>query len=117
MEAGRELDALIYEKIFGKRRPQEGEKWDGMTHFFNYMHGDWRAWDGTPIPHFSTDIAAAWQVVEKLQTMKNVGLLIKAYPLEYGGRFVASVPGTQIQGEGETMPLAVCRVALKIVEE
>jgi hypothetical protein len=59
MEAGRELDALIAEKVFGitsieyQRCPTCG--YDGL-------------WVGDGYQPYSTDIACAWQVVTRLQS-------------------------------------------------
>jgi hypothetical protein len=61
----RDLDALVAEKVMG----HAVEKWGGESHI--------KAPDAHPtscakvwhdIPHYSTDISAAWQVVEKLTT-------------------------------------------------
>jgi ABA sandwich protein len=86
MEAGRELDALVAEKVLG---------WTdvGMKKMYTIVGGDitanelaWAEVDGEesrgiapgspqyewgrgefPVPRFSTDIAAAWQVVQELR--------------------------------------------------
>src|SRR5574341_430621 len=61
LKAGRELDALIGWKLFGIR--------------YEFIYDDYMIPDpDDPIaydvcPHYSTDIAAAWQVVEKLLTL------------------------------------------------
>jgi hypothetical protein len=64
LKPSRELDALIAEKVMGWRPMQS----------FPFKQEDWPAfcdldgreiWQGD-IPHFSTDIAAAWEVVEKI---------------------------------------------------
>jgi len=54
MKAGRELDCEIDEKIFGNT----------WTHIAPDM-----PWDD--IPEYSTDIAEAWQVVEKITEPRN----------------------------------------------
>lgn len=59
MEPGRELDALVAEKVMGLEitKIANGHMWfrDGVTL-------------RSPIPHYSTDIAAAWLVVEKMSS-------------------------------------------------
>ena len=62
MKAGRELDALIAEKVMGDRLIKRG-KWRGYWDCGRGMH--YSDEDGGPL-HYSTDIAAAWRVVEKL---------------------------------------------------
>ena len=61
MEAGRELDALVMEMVMEyKREPRE---------FLPQHHWAWVRPDEKPtylLPQFSRDIAAAWQVVEKV---------------------------------------------------
>ena len=75
MEAGRELDALIAEKIIGWR-----VDYDSYRHWTDIpgvkakdlilsepgyiFHGEKTIED---VPHYSTDIAAAWQVAEKVR--------------------------------------------------
>ena len=80
MKAGRELDALIDEKIFGFH-VAEGEH--DVT-----LSGDgvyWMSVDGRrlrvaskngELPHYSTQIAAAWLVVEK---MNNDGYCVEIF--------------------------------------
>jgi hypothetical protein len=74
LEAGRELDALVAEKIFGwQRRPFECNAEQRVV-----VPPDWTDfsvdyWLGRDIyehvPAYSTDIAAAWQVVERLRDL------------------------------------------------
>lgn len=75
MKAGRELDALVAEKVMGWKlepytrciqvlpveagRPPEGADTSKLKPFNNI--GSYE------IPHYSTAIAAAWEVVEKLR--------------------------------------------------
>lgn len=56
LAAGRELDALIEERVFGHRfyRTETGSLWS--TDLPGYLF----------LPPYSTDLAAAWLVVEKL---------------------------------------------------
>ncbi|MGH7452600.1 MAG: hypothetical protein ACRENG_14735, partial [bacterium] len=61
LKAGRELDALIGRELFGTN--------------YEFVYDDYLIPDPEdPIaydvcPHYSTDIAAAWQVIEKLFTL------------------------------------------------
>jgi hypothetical protein len=65
MKAGRELDALIAERVMGWHNNRDNPNESGMWGIMDY-----RA-DGSPVlaadfPEYSTDMAAAWEVVEKL---------------------------------------------------
>ncbi len=84
LEAGRDLDALVAEKVMGE------------TCLFT-------------APAYSTDIAAAWQVVDKLHAL--------SFYLEVGSagwmaRF-ANISATE--ASAATAPLAICLAALKAV--
>lgn len=100
MPAGREMDALIREKIFRRMPPRK----DGELT---------RSWlDGylCQDTYYSTDISAAWEVVEK----QNVFQVIKsgdAWMVRYhDGTYMDSVMAP-------TAPLAICRAALLAVME
>ena len=56
LEPGRELDALIAEKVMGIK---EGQVFQTSKGSYSYK----------PYPYYSTDIAAAWEVVEKLSAV------------------------------------------------
>ena len=130
MEAGRELDALVAEKIMGwqlrdsmtdeivtedsdyrEAAYNDGWHWDGRG-------GRLEAWQWQP----SIDIVAAWEVVERLCELPSVGIIIKAYPkwnekhernFLYG--YVATFPDLGLQAVADTAPLAICRAALKAI--
>jgi hypothetical protein len=118
MEAGPELDALVAEKVMG---------WSVCDTADGGKAGiaPRQTCSAVRVPPYSTDISAAWQVVERLCT---------TYPgLGVGGpfanRFVLEVPNNEPlackarfchQGHvneagGEAAPLAICRAALKAV--
>jgi hypothetical protein len=63
IEAGRELDAMVAEKVMGLETGASGDNaWilgDAL-----YVIDDGHA---AVLPHYSTDIAAAWLVVEKMR--------------------------------------------------
>ncbi len=70
LPAGRELDALLAEHVMGWGQVQpdcyvhDGKDWCGTDPNGGGYYGD----TGRKIvPHFSSDIAAAWQVVERLR--------------------------------------------------
>ena len=69
MEAGRELDALVAEKVMGwvLNRHEFGSELPGGP-----LKSLGIAPDGSHImglPHFSTNISAAWEVVERLDAL------------------------------------------------
>ena len=121
---GRELDVLVAEKVMGWR----SGKCNG---FVDEYYSGWRCQEcGTtgqwgfqgehekePSP-YSTDIAAAWEVVEKIEGLKphHDLLIIPSYPAvaweeapvdfhDYGRDVI----------RGETIPHAICLAALRAV--
>ena len=131
MEAGRELDRLVAEKVMGWKlvnyetympakteadyadaANNDGWMWEGMA-------GDGEAWQWKP----STDISAAWQVWEKLRQSGEwccldigsdydycyrVTLIPSNFDEKYEGKHE---PTVTIDGEGSA-PLAICKAAL-----
>jgi hypothetical protein len=131
MEAGPELDALVAEKVMGwpvigpndpysQYLDKGGVIYNGLAQKFpkfGVIPSNWSP---------STDIAAAWQVLE--------AMFQKAYspnydlPLVYrcaegfwncevlipGGNGLGTDPDSNVAtGEADTAPLAICRAALK----
>jgi len=134
MEAGREMDALVAEKVMGcsvmrenyHRTLGDGGKWEwlrcgciGGPH--NYR--DDTARDGMLV-YYSTDISAAWEVIDKLLSV-GMSVELNAYPsARYDVRIYKSIPHdggmpttSMFAGEAldDTVPLAICRAALKAV--
>jgi hypothetical protein len=132
MKPGRELDALIAEKVMG---------WD-FAH--NFKLCDNRAFkrcsnclgiisEGNPLdprclgfPHYSTNIEAAWKVVELLQLFKiqqtdKTDGMTACVQLWQDSNGVWTIGDWQDQlfvlAEGDTAPHAICLAALKIVGE
>jgi len=66
MKAGRELDARIAEDVFGRdiRKIEFASKYE--LPIYRYEGTDINSGD-SKIPHYSTQIADAWPVVEKLK--------------------------------------------------
>ncbi|MBA5872012.1 MAG: hypothetical protein GDA68_18745 [Nitrospira sp. CR2.1] len=130
MKAGRELDALIAEKVMGwKPRQSKHGYWnlDGPNgeHFTDIDRRDYTAqydketgqkvqqapwweyfWD--EIPFYSTDIAAAWEVVEKADLWSLYGSI-------GDGPYRACIQFEDREGlmTADTAPLAICLAALK----
>ncbi len=119
MEAGLEMDALIAEKVLGFTNVRilmagsEGRRGKYGVHCFDcVMHGDEEVCDG-----YSTDIAAAWNLVEKMKADNPRFCLMwdsdydwwRCGELEnhYGDECWHQ------DGYSESAPLAICRAALK----
>lgn len=113
-EAGRELDALIAEKVMGIENILV-ERGEGRV-------GRWvQAWTwlgrgrcpSTVMKHvlpYSTDMAAAWQVVEKMD-------LFELDMLTWNGEWsVIAYSDGHVLAEAPTAPLAICRAALAAAE-
>lgn len=95
----RELDALVAEKVMGVQTTQH----EGRLILFP---------GSMDIPHYSTDIAAAWEVVEKLGGESVV--------LTYGedtGWWECSflIGGIRSTGMSKSAPEAICAAALEAV--
>jgi hypothetical protein len=129
MEPGRELDRLIAEKVMGwspvKGDPSSFENPSEFQDEWMSRHAGVWQW----LPAYSTDIAAAWEVVEKLKT-------IPGKPEEWGDGFdtpfeiriswmpsfsewqVAWSPAYWIyehEASAATAPHAICLAALRVV--
>lgn len=107
MQAGRALDALIAEKVMGWIEI-EGES--GIDPEFDP--------DGIlKVPRYSTDIAAAFEVLEKLNKLGFGHTIAKQYDIT-NSRWVHSVSVNKVFERGvqavtDSVPLAVCLCALK----
>ena len=118
MEAGRELDALIAAKIFGLQpRPiriigRTVTNDVGTTKEYTMRDGR-EGVSATALPRYSTDIAAAWEVVGDMLSRKNGHVDLSIEPDGVSCVF------TSYEQDGEalasTAPLAICITALKAV--
>lgn len=117
MNVGQELDAKVAEVVMG---------WIDIHTFgldngrlSGYPPGEQKTF---PVPHYSTDIAAAWQVVEKL--LKD-GYEVHFHCLP-DGRFHCLImtdngeidAGILLwEARADTAPHAICRAALEMAKE
>lgn len=116
MEAGRELDALIAERIFGLRVEWEQE-YLGETIPSSKQLADQYDENGI-LPMYSTDIAAAWGVIEKLAIhMIQFRLEQTGSGITFAKFFDCTIDMQKVIGgaHADTAPLAICRAALKAV--
>ena len=136
-EAGRDLDALVAEKVMRRHVPALDEmeavarqvwKVQPSAVYFNDL-GGFSAWmrDGlchaeARIPPYSTNIAAAWEVVERLRNRFHARITT---PFTAGEQFFCGFTPLGITGwngrpdfsaGAETAPLAICLAALKAME-
>ena len=109
VEAGRPLDALIADKVM---------RLYVDAHVMYAAHcPDTNCCDGEPIPEYSTDIAAAWLVVETLQSGPHYKFVhIAVYDGQWScwTEHVAGDPPIGLCS-ADTAPLAICLAALKAV--
>lgn len=130
LEAGPLMDALVAKKVFGIENP-----WDGRPrHYAICPDCTWKGGDvlvvdcgrhqGSPKP-YSTDIAAAWEVIEKLRgegvffSVKSEAPILEGpcadtskYRIqEWDREYQRYKPGIA----GETAPEVICKAALKAV--
>jgi hypothetical protein len=122
MPAGRELDALVAEKVMGWTDINGNAAAVGCGLNHNKL------W--TRVPDYSTDIAAAWQVVEKLVAEGRSWTFGACKPGKRSaedinqGHMHGYHAGVKTDHYGvvpfywnykDTMPLAICHAALKAV--
>lgn len=94
MPAGRELDSQVAEKVMGlKQSPKNAE-------FFQYW-----PYAFEPARPYSTDIAAAWEVVGKFGLFNLTRYGDGTWGAQDNARFDEPVVA-------ETAPLAICRASL-----
>lgn len=113
LQAGRELDIMIAERLMG-------QIWRGGNPIAGY-EGKW-PW---PYP-YSTDIKAAWEMVEKMNPVHPLILTFRPTEKDWwvmlpdesrhpkGQR--GHGPNCFVQAFADTAPLAICRAALKTME-
>lgn len=134
-EAGRELDALVAEKVMGlppsawpppciRHHRTDDAEWDSGSQ----EAGGWCYTCNTMIssvdrepPAYSTDISAAWEVVEKLK--ERHGVKVMGGPDDEGGCEIWCCDITAYgyrpfqdhswSDAAATAPLAICRAALQ----
>jgi len=125
MPAGREMDALIASRIFG------------LTIMKDSLDGEVRAWrptersnppnffEGVQVPflHYSTDIAAAWKVVEALRqgwqghAAACIDIRISDWVKFPDCKVTIFGPDiAKVKAEADSAPLAICRAVLKAMD-
>jgi hypothetical protein len=129
LAAGRELDAIVAERVMGIA-PRDvrikGETNTVRIYSDNLALADglWERkdleWYGSP-PRYSTQIETAWQLVERMRELGS-GVSLSAYP-PGGARDAQRIELWRCRfglyggdASGDTASLAICRAALAAVE-
>jgi len=114
LKPGRELDALVAEKVMGWKKIKPPNPSFKLTWMWDRLEGALIE-DAQLTPRYSTDIAAAWEVVGKFfKDGKQTAVLSRPWLIppdyyawiQYGKRC-----------PGESAPHAICLAALKAVEK
>jgi hypothetical protein len=135
LQAGSELDAEIARRVFGFWYTEEegwGPQWWGphpvtpdvrayaaCTRSCEHLGGD-SIDSRNGLPRFSTDIAAAWLIVEAIPSCCFRIDREKAAGIRYDATIIMDGEqpydhGRQIHATASTAPLAICRAALSAV--
>ena len=113
-EAGRELDALVAERVMGWTRVVRARE----TLWQSPKAGTWPI-VASRLPHYSTDIAAAWQVVERMRADGWVCEVFGSDTANAEGYSVTlwrpDTSGSSVT-QNATAPLAICRAALAAID-
>jgi hypothetical protein len=116
MVASRELDAIVAEKVMG----WSYTRFMNNVHRVSARHPVWQEF--IVVPRYSTDLAAAWQVVEKLATGYRNVLIENTAELLGKRRYWVDIKEHGDLGmidiakaNADTAPLAICLAALKAV--
>ena len=141
MKPGRELDALVAEKVMGWTRfqgydntPEEirspnkrddGMRWHHKEIWGEQVGGKWKrraCAECGDMPDWSTDIAAAWEVVEKMATQRiQLWVGPSQACTNYGCEIINNTERDERDEDDadytfcDTAPHAICLAALKAV--
>ena len=127
MPAGREMDALVAEKVMGYTLSELSLPAYPKYKLFDIESGEFSGYV-KEVPHYSTDIADAWEVVKRMPIpFKLEKCWEKAYQIGPEGWSACWCTDADCEGcnensrctngddvWAETAPLAICRYALKV---
>jgi hypothetical protein len=123
VSAGRELDALVAEKVMGweaLRVERESDGGVGSLVTYEVLCGDPPAGYAAlsnAVPHYSTDIGAAWEVLGRFAAF----MVISSWNGKVGCWAMVDARGPhmsrpdQHMAKGDAYPHAICLAALKAV--
>ena len=117
MQAGREMDAEVHRALWPRHNIQTFENLDLLLwHFCDGSHEKSSTCRWQMVPHYSTDIAAAWLMVEKMLAedielhLAHDGTEWRVGTLYWNGEWNEF-------SDAHAAPLAICRAALKAVHQ
>jgi hypothetical protein len=124
LQAGEKLDDLIAERVMGMSADEIAVRRSPLSSALLHDHGYGR--NIKPIPAYSTDHGAAWEVAEKMRGKSLVMRLDRWAgdwgPDQYSCYFARCFfdrddnPEMRLlRGRADSAPLAICRAALKAV--
>jgi len=112
MNPGRELDALVAEKVMGWKQVEEfAEMFDREGFLLGTT--TWRDDEGDPafLPEYSTDISATWEVIEKFEGYK----IWKSPFSDSFYEVILLTKSSSYIARGTSFPEVVCKAALLAV--
>lgn len=121
MKPGRELDALVAAKVMGlsdiRIEPTPAmEIAAGLTDIDHWVYGEHPVRKcGIPLPHYSTDIAAAWGVLNKMISNGWALSLNNKKDFHGGCHVIFETLVNHATADAETMEEAICLTALRAV--
>ena len=129
MEAGRELDALVAEKVMGLTRHNESYVTESIGKVLRFV---WRDGCGDCVysgdmflPRYSTNIAAAWEVVNHLMCLgyDNKWFFqlhydnVELWDASFYKESTSDGGGPEVWSTAGAPALAICLAALKAVSQ
>ena len=124
MKPGRELDAIVAEKVMGWEKflidqsapyYSDEDKKRGYFWMIGTVSVGCTNNDGSPkCPRYSTNIAAAWEVVEKLRGVWDIRSMSTTWVVRLSIQVGTS--DKRVGAEAETVQHAICLAALKAME-
>jgi len=115
MEVGREMDALIAEKVIGIK-PSSKYGWFGYHPRANAECDEWQEIEG--VQRYSTDISAAWKVFTHWGWQGTVGFSGDEWFCEIDYGFDENGVMRNAHSSGcYSAPEAICKAALLAVED
>jgi hypothetical protein len=107
LPAGRALDAVVAEGVMGLKLGPAPMSGSFKITCVRVGDREWRS-----LPYYSTDIAAAWPVLEKLRENQNIDI----HEYSEGWEVVLIGPGSHaVTGQADTASHAICLAALRAV--
>lgn len=129
MEPGAELDALVAERVFGEEVVWNPDRTDAQIAMGARCDDDGVPFDFDfeQMPPYSTDISAAWKVVEKIEGIEDAnwvcgdnmspdgkrdGYAFRIYFPSGVTDEIGNMEFDEVDGVGGSVPEAICKVAL-----